>query len=1092
MTGMTTETAPAGAEAGGAGGAGARREDGRHRGVRRTEGVSPDGTRPDDARPAGGPAAGAVYGARPDEARTGGAAAGGAVREGVRRRGVRRPGGARADGARADDARADDARADGARPDGALPPAAPAAGGPAPAAGAARTGPALGPRFLARIAGMPADSVRALRSPAVCDWADGVLATEARLAGIAAPLGDRLHDLVAGRDDERVRRDLLRLRREVFNGRRPADPRAALALVAGLAPQVAEPLRGWLELRARLDDDLAAGEELLTAELLRTRGALRAVLDEDRLRGGVLLASPVLDAQLDAFAASDPARADKRTRKVERSLLAYLYRTACKTSPFAAFTSVALGRLTDDATDAPDGAEPAALRLTGPYTPRSHPRLNVLAVGRLAAAVLTDPRRRADLPVAPAPGWGRDEDRVRYVRRWVTAGDDDTAVTFDTVRDRLFFLRRSGVLERMLGLLEKRETVRYGELAEWLRADLDADREAVEKYLSALLDVGMVRVPCLDLGAHDTDPLRAFQRALRGLDRPWADDVAAALEGPADLLARYPAAPPAARRELLGGLRRGLADVQRELGVAQPRVPRTVLYEDTTAPEVTARGAGPAHGAGVAHGAGPAGDIAPAGLVDALAGPLAAVERILPAFDLTLPQRLTLRGFFLARYGTGGRCTDLLKLIHDFHEDFFDQYLSFTSRRTPFDAQGEYVPEENWLGLPQLRALDAARRAFHAGVRDRWAEYEQRAGTGSGTGAELVLGADLFDAVAAELAALPAEPALHSHHVQLAGSEPLVVLNRSYGGLHFPFSRFTHCFDGTPDEPGSPDRPASPDGGLSAELRARARELQPPGAVFAEVTGGPVTSNLNLHGRLTDYEIVCPGETSSAPPRHRIALDDLSLAHDPATDRLVLRSARLGREVVPVYLGYLVPLALPEIPRTLLLLSPTSMSPVDVWAGVPEGEPDDGVTHRPRVRHGRLVLARRSWRVPATALPPRAAGTGDGGWLLAWHRWRRRHGLPARAYAMVRDDAARGATGAKPQYVDFDSPLSLLAFEGLLRSDAARVTFREALPDEDGPYLTTEHGGHVVELAVETAPAAVTTQAVVTTPAAVTAEGETP
>ncbi|WP_407560317.1 lantibiotic dehydratase [Streptomyces sp. 184] len=938
-------------------------------------------------------------------------------------------------------------RADGARPREAGQDDAPAAA------------PGLGPRFLARIAGLPADAVRALRSPAVRDWADGVLAAEARLAKNAGPLGDRLHDLVAGRDDERVRRDLLRLRREVFNGRRPADPAAALALVAELAPQVAEPLRGWLELRAGLDADLAAGEELLAGELLRARGALRATLGEDRLRGGVLLASPVLDAQLDAFAASDPARADKRTRKVERSLLAYLYRTACKTSPFAAFTSVALGRLTGTATDGTatdDAGTPAALRLSGPYTPRSHPRLNVLAVGRLAAAVLADPRRRADLPVAPAPGWGRDEDRVRYVRRWVTAGDDDTAVTFDTVKDQLFFLRRSGVLERMLGLLEKRETVRYGELADWLGADLDADREAVEKYLAALLDVGMIRVPCLDLRAHDTDPLGAFQRALRALARPWADDVAAALEGPADLLARYPAAPPAERRELLGELRRRLADVQRELGVAQPRVPRTVLYEDTTAPEVTARRTAPGADGGP--------DAAP-GLADALAGPLAAVERVLPAFDLTLPQRLTLRGFFLARYGTGGRCTDLLKLIHDFHEDFFDQYLSFTSRRTPFDAKGEYVPEENWLGLPQLRALDAARRAFHTGVRDRWAAH-----AGADAGAELVLGDDLFDAVAAELAALPAEPALHSHHVQLAGPEPLVVLNRSYGGLHFPFSRFTHCFDGAPGTPGD----------LSAELRTRARELQPPGAVFAEVTGGPVTSNLNLHGRLTDYEIVCPGETSSVPPEQRIALDDLSLEHDPATDRLVLRSARLGREVVPVYLGYLVPLALPEIPRTLLLLSPTSMSPVDVWAGVPEGEPDDGVTHRPRVRHGRLVLARRSWRAPATALPPRAAGTGDGGWLLAWHRWRRRHGLPPRAYAMVRDDAARGATGAKPQYVDFESPLSLLAFEGLLRSDAARVTFREALPDEDGPYLTTEHGGHVVELAVETAPA----------PAA--SEGETP
>lgn len=934
-------------------------------------------------------------------------------------------------------------------------PAASAAGGSAPA-GTARE-PALGPRFLARIAGLPVETVRALRSPAAREWAEGVLAAEERLTACAGPLGDLLHGLVAGREDERVRRELLRLRRGVFNGRPPADPEAALTLVAPLDPGAADELRRWLGLRDGLAGALSAGEELLAAELIRTRRELRAVLDDERLRNGVLLASPVLDAQLDGFAAADPAASDKRSRKVERSLLAYLYRTACKTSPFSTFTSVALGRLVE--------AGPGPGELTADEGRRGHPRLNVLAVGRIADAVLADPARRADLPVAPAPGWGRDEDRVRYVRRWVTAGDDDTAVTFDTVRDQLFFLRRSGVLERMLALFERRETVRYGELADWLAADLGADREAVERYLAALVDVGMVRVPSLDLRAHDTDPLRAFQRALRALDRPWAARVAEALDGPAALLDRHPSATPAERRALLTELRERLALVQRELGVEQPRVPRTVLYEDSTAPEVLADRAA---------------------FEEALAGPLRSVERVLPAFDLTLPQRLTLRGFFLARHGSGGRCDDLLRLIHDFHEDFFDQYLSFTSRRTPFDERGDYVPEENWLGLPQLRALDAARRAFLAGVRERWAAHQA-----AGGGAELRLDEGLFDAVAEELAGLPAETALHSHHVQLAGGEPLVVLNRSYGGLHFPFSRFTHCFDGqaadgeaADGEDAGGDMGDGPgDAGLSAELAARARALQPPGAVFAEVTGGPVTSNLNLHGRLTDYEIVCPGETSSVPPEARIALDDLSLEHDPATDRLVLRSARLGREVIPVYLGYLVPLALPEIPRTLLLLSPTSMSPVDVWAGVPEGEPYRGVTQRPRVRHGRLVLARRMWRAGAEALPPRATGGGDAGWLLAWHRWRREHGLPPRVFATVRDEAARGATGAKPQYVDFESPLSLLAFEGLLRGQGARVTFREALPDESGPQLTTQRGRHVVELAVETAP---------TTPREPRLEGETP
>ena len=257
-------------------------------------------------------------------------------------------------------------------------------------------------------------------------------------------------------------------------------------------------------------------------------------------------------------------------------------------------------------------------------------------------------------------------------------------------------------------------------------------------------------------------------------------------------------------------------------------------------------------------------------------------------------------------------------------------------------------------------------------------------------------------------------------------------------------------------------------GPLSDRLRETARARTPEGAVLAEVTGGAVTSNLNLHGRLTDYEIVCPGETSTVPEENRIHLDDLSVEHDEREDRLLLRSRRLGREVVPVYLGYLVPLALPEISRTLLLLSPTSMSRLDVWGGVPEAEPRGGVTARPRVRHGSVVLSRRSWTVSAASLPDRQQpGTAEHLWFLAWQRWRREHDLPGQVFATV-SSGPRGAVGAKPQYLDFDSSLSLTAFEALLRSPEDRIVLREMLPSRDGLPVRSERGAHVAELAVET------------------------
>lgn len=900
------------------------------------------------------------------------------------------------------------------------------------------------PAFMVRVAGLPVESVQELRCPQSRRWADEVLDESAQLRLLAEKAGDQLHDLIGGSGDEPLRRALLKLRRDIFNNRLPATDSADRVLdrVHSLDPAAASTLADWLTGRRALDGRLGAGAGLLAAETGRSREALCALAGHERLRRGLLLASPALDAQLDAYRKqplSAGARPDKKRRKIERSLLSYVYRTACKTSPFSTFTGVALGSLGGS----------AGLRLRVEEEWRTQARLNVVALGRLADAVIADPARRADLPVAPASGWGRDDDRVRYVRRWVTAGDDDTAVTFDAVKDRLFFLRRSGTLDRLLTLFEERSgtVLRYGDLVEWLARDQGAAREECEQYLGALLDVGMVQVPCLRTEVHDTDPLRAFQGALRGLERPWADRLADRLEEPARCVERFADASADERRALLDALRAGLRAVQEEeLGADRAKVPQTLLYEDAAAgggtePDDAGPGPGPAKASRTVQ-------LDPDAWQELAARPLAAVERVLPAFDLTLPQRITFEGFFLARYGRGGRCDDLLKLVHDFHEDFFDQYMTFTATRTAYDADGTYVPEVNWLGLDRLRALDTARRTFTA----RMAALREAAGPGA---AELRLDDAFLAEVAAELDGLAADFAPMSHHLQIADrpGDPLVVLNRSYGGVSFPFSRFTELFDG-----------------LDERLFAGTEAIVPEGAVLAEVTGGPVTSNLNLHGRLTPYEIVCPGERGTLEEEFRISLDDLHLVHDPEAGRLVLRSARLDREVIPVYLGYLVPLALPELPRTLLLLSPTSMAPLNVWAGVPEGTPDEGgVTSRPRVRHGSLVLSRRSWSAPAAALPLHRAGAPEDGWFLDWHAFRRDHGLPDRVFATVSDTGARGATGAKPQYLDFDSPLSLSAFEALIKTPQARVVFREALPDEDALHTASGHGRHVAELAVETA-----------------------
>ncbi|WP_027661188.1 lantibiotic dehydratase [Salinispora fenicalii] len=887
---------------------------------------------------------------------------------------------------------------------------------------AAPAGWRTGAYFTARIAGLPLSTVDVLRSPAACTWADEALALERQLSTDGAQLSQLLYELVNDNEDESVRRRLLTLRRQVFNNALPAAPGPALAAVEQTRPAALPVIQRWLRGRTQLARHQDEGAAILAADVVQARAELWRLADEPRLRGGLQLASPTLDEQLAAGSTPELTRpANKRTRRIERSLLSYLYRTAGKTSPFSTFTAVALGHFTDTGSQ---------LEFPVDAQWHQHVRLNVVLVARLAELVTADPRRRGDLMVELSPGWRRDADRIRYVRHWVTAGDDSATVSFDSVRDGLFFLRRSGVLDGLTALLQQRGAIRCAELVDRLCRDTGADRPDGETYLSTLLELGMLRLVGLDTDVHATDPIRALADTLGQLDRPWAEQLVHQLHELIDLVDAYRQGDLRRRRDLRHRLRATVDAVMRSLGEENPTLPQTLLYEDSRV-----------GGEPVAIAAPPWQRL--------VGADLAAVERILPAFDQNLPHRIMFHGFFLARFGVGGHCNDLLRLVEDFHDDLYDQYSSYTAGRRPFAADGSYTPEENWLGRPEMTALDQARQLFAKRVA-ALVDANPRC-------PELSLPVELFEEVGALLGATAHRIHPMGHFVQLALREPdpLLVLNQSFGGLSFPFSRFTHCFDA--------DTPT-----LAERLRAQTAELTPPGVVFAELTGGAATTNLNLHARLTDYVIVCPGETSRVPADRQLTLDDLYLTHDPETDRVVLRSTRLDKEVVAVYLGYLVPMALPQIPRTLLLLSPASLVRLDVWRGVPVAT-TDGVTVRPRLRLGNIVLSRRSWSAPVRELPDSGDPGTDPAAFLGWRRWRARHGLPEQAFATVYPaHPGRRVANPKPQYVDFGSALSLQALRAALTEPDDQVVLRELLPAANELAAHSALGGHVSELAVET------------------------
>lgn len=888
------------------------------------------------------------------------------------------------------------------------------------------------PFFVLRVGGLPVGSVAPLRSAPLMDWADRVLDLEEELARRKTTVGDALEKAIGQADDVALRRQLLAFRRDVFNLRAPRDRGAAARVAAGLGRPAAQALTEWLTLQDRRAAELGLGEPLLADEVAAGRDYLRELADDHRLRAGIMLASPSLDRYLSGYTEARGRSLSKRARRIERSLLEYVYRTACKTSPFSTFTTVALGRFAP----APGGCLLSVG--AGRSGPRSFTRLNLASVARLVEEMTTEPALRADLPVEVTSGWRSDAIRIRYVRRQRRAGDADAAVTMDILQENLFYLAEGGIVTELLRELPEGMQMRFSHLVQHLRrGDAARDADDLAAYLAHLLRLGLLTVPVLHVDIHHADPLTRFSREITGLRRPWADALADRLGRAGRDVAEFGPAGLADRRRLLTSIKDELTKAQQELGRAAPATPRTLLYEDVTL--------------------GDAPVVADPGAWERQLYPwLRGLCRILPAFDMTLPGRLLTAGFFRARHGAGGVTDDVLTFAHEFNQDCYEQFMRTSMQRRPFGPDNEYVPQQNWFRLPEIDALDYARQLVVKQMRASYASLPPDA-------QELTLDEDFVATVACALPE-PGDLEPRSFFLQVAddGTDQLAVVNRIYSGLTLLFSRFAHCF---------PD--AGPDG-LTAGLRRYLAGIQPPGSVFAELTGGYDTTNLNLHPQVTPYELVCPGDVSSRPAGEQIPVSDLIISDDEESGRPVLRSRRLGVRVIPVYLGFLMPFALPEVQRVLLTFSCNSMAMLDLWGGVVSTPDDDTIRRLPRIRLGNVVLQRQHWRVGPALLPARQDGITDSERFLSWRRWRRENGLPERVFVSSAEPSGEeragdveGAPLTKPQHIDFGSYFSLTLLDSVLRAAAGGLVMTEMLPDLDQLWLRSGSDRYVTELTLE-------------------------
>jgi thiopeptide-type bacteriocin biosynthesis protein len=771
---------------------------------------------------------------------------------------------------------------------------------------------------------------------------------------------------------------------------RPFSPSGFFAFRTPLLPfEELEAFSEGLAAPAAPPDDPERLEQALGADRERLRARLSALAGRPEVLEAVFLASPSLHESLAAWRAQPDG---KKGQRAERALVRYLYRMIARATPFGLFSGCSLGPV-----EAAPGS-PTRIAVGPRDAYERHTRLDMDYLFALCEDLARDPAVREELIYRPNSSLYRAAGRLRYA---------EARLEKKVRSHHLVAVDDNDYLEEALRRAEGGARAR--EIAEALVA-FDPDGEVTideaAEFVTELIDS---QILVSDLSTPVTGP-----EAIHDL---------------IDQLGRIPATARAAGK---------LAEI------------RTTLEElDAAGP-----GAPPARYEAVAE------------ALKELPTPVE-MSRLFQ-LDMVKPaDRPALGAAVLEEIQRGVEI--LLRLAADrqpeglerFRKDFNERY---ESREIPllqaldeevgigFERSGDFGAEAS----PLLRGIGIAAAAAEPNVAwgraqsllltklDRALAQGERAIEITAEDLDRMAPADAQPSQGPQTPRSPFPDAFHVMVTLAAASQEALdagdfqVLFDNAGGPSGArlLGRFCHA---------------------DAELRRRveehlrAEEALRPDAVFAEVVHLPQGRIGNILARpvLREYEIPFLGR-SGAPPERQIPVNDLRVSVQGS--RIVLRSARLGKEVIPrltsahnFWRGSL------GVYRFLCMLQSQGVLGGVSWSWGPL----DSAPFLPRVTHGRLVLSRALWGMSEEEIKALAKTKGAER-FRAVQAWRERRNLP-RLMALVDAD--------NELLVDLDNVLSIDTFLDVIEErDRARLV--EFFPGPDQLPATGPEGRFLNEVLV--------------------------
>lgn len=757
---------------------------------------------------------------------------------------------------------------------------------------------------------------------------------------------DVLYRLVAKLEKDRaLRRVVLGLRRDIHNLRSPkVTPQCERAIAARLNEADRRFLFDWLTRFRSREADLARAEDLFESEVTAASRVLADALSDSEFQQGLALASSnFLENLLRGISETVPPGS-----RLGRTGLSYLTRAAVKTSPFSTFTQIGLAGF-------------------WPIAPGQKKDRSASFVTRALPFIFLRTLSR-DTRTASAFRYRRSSAFVHAEGEW-------SALLAEYRVQEGFFWRdeRNANPAAYANLLLRGRNLTEGTREEWLNAIGGGDASDVFARLVAL---SIIR-PMAPWTRDEPSPLLSLALAVAALRDQYARRLAELLVEISDNAERVASAAPRARLCLLGSVRRGIREFFSATGFeAPPWLDRQPLvYEEVRIKDTIS----------------PLGDHVRQDLLDLGALMRSAIIRT------SLYDRIV--GAFVAEYGIGGKCADILGFLHRF------------------------------LSSPGSMAL---LRQCH--------QEDIAAGD---AGRDMIVRCPISeDGVRPTVTVFFQIAARSPQHV--TDGDYLFVVNQynpGHGGL---LARALSIVAGKSDV-------------LCAWIDSVHPGTKPVAfPLFSE------WNNLQDQ-TVGDYRtLLWPTEwPTSEPLTEEIALGNALMVHDAASGTLQFYT-REGDRIAPHYLGIVPPILLSGSLRLFLTLVDPWVNRHDGGMARTffRTQPvSHAVQHSPRVTHGRIVLRRANWRVPRTLFPFMRKGENSFQYLERVARWRLSYNIPREVFAraehgqLIFTPAKR-----KPSWLSFECFHALTNLHHLFDNSVTTICLEEALPSRHEHWLASSDG----------------------------------